>query len=232
MSETLRNSRRELLKLAGVAVLGAGSEAIAGAMSSQQREIFQKPESPSAAVKLLEEGNARFLSQKLISFQEDLDILKAHTESKQEPFAAILACADSRVPVELIFDQSIGHLFVVRVAGNIATPETIASLEYAAAVLNVKAILVLGHVGCGAVKAAMAGKEVPGQISALFQYIQPALVEEHSDLTEACRHNADIQAAVLHHASPVLAGLIEKGDLAIQSGLYDVGTGKVAMHSA
>ena len=91
---------------------------------------------------LLVEGNQRYVAQKLISFQEDLDILKAHTEEHQEPFAAVLSCADSRVPVELVFDQSIGHLFVVRVAGNIATPDTIASLEYGAAVLGVKAILV------------------------------------------------------------------------------------------
>ncbi len=79
----------------------------------------------------------------------------------------MLSCADSRVPVELVFDQSIGHIFVVRVAGNIATPDTIGSLEYGAAVLGVKALLVLGHTNCGAVKATIAGKAVPGQISTL-----------------------------------------------------------------
>ena len=109
---------------------------------------------------LLIKGNQRYVAQKLISFQEDLDILKAETEEHQEPFAAVLSCADSRVPVEWS-STSIGHVFVVRVAGNIATPDTIASLEYGAAVLGVKAILALGHTNCGAVKATLAGKAVP-----------------------------------------------------------------------
>ena len=134
------------------------------------------------------------MAQNLISFHEDLDILKAHSEEHQEPFAAVLSCADSRVPVELVFDQSIGHLFVVRVAGNVATPDTIASLEYSAAVLGVKAILALGHTNCGAVKATMAGKAVPGQISTLYQYIHPAIAGAKGDLTTASRQNATLQA--------------------------------------
>src|SRR5579862_1264203 len=117
-----------------------------------------------AALQAMLEGNKRYVEQRLTSLNEDLAELKQRTVEKQEPFAAVLSCADSRVPVELVFDQSIGHLFVARVAGNIATSEIIASLEYGAAVLGTKAILVLGHGGCGAVKAAMAGKEVPGQI--------------------------------------------------------------------
>ena len=106
-----------------------------------------------------------------MSFDEDKQILRDRTAEKQQPFAALLSCADSRVPVEIIFDQSIGELFVTRVAGNIATPEIIASLEYGAAVLGIKVILVLGHAGCGAVKAAIQAKAVPGQISALFPHL-------------------------------------------------------------
>ena len=98
------------------------------------------------------------------SIEHDLTILREHTADKQEPFAGVLACADSRVPVELVFDQTIGHLFVTRVAGNIVTPEVIASLEYGVAVLGIKALLVLGHNGCGAVKAAMKANAAPGQI--------------------------------------------------------------------
>ena len=86
--------------------------------------------SPEAAVKELLAGNQRFAANQLTSIEHDLKILKEHTVDKQEPFAAVLACADSRVPVELVFDQSIGHIFVTRVAGNIVTPEIIASLEY------------------------------------------------------------------------------------------------------
>ena len=87
----------------------------------------------------------------------------------------MLSCADSRVPVELVFDQTIGHIFVTRVAGNVATSEIIASLEHRAAVLGTKVILVMGHAGCGAVKATIQGAEVPGQISALYPHIQPAV---------------------------------------------------------
>jgi carbonic anhydrase len=134
----------------------------------------QSPLTPDAALAALTEGNQRFMSGRLIAHEQDLAVLKQHTEEKQEPFAAVLSCADSRVPVELVFDQSIGHIFVTRVAGNVVTPEIIGSLEYGAAVLGTKVILVMGHSNCGAVKAAIQGKDVPGQISALFPHLQPA----------------------------------------------------------
>ncbi len=91
---------------------------------------------PDAALNELMDGNKRYTSGKMTSFEHDLAILKQHTEEKQEPFAAVLSCADSRVPVELVFDQTIGHVFVTRVAGNVVTPEIIGSLEYGAAVLG------------------------------------------------------------------------------------------------
>jgi carbonic anhydrase len=191
--------------------------------------VIQRPQSPERAIDLLVEGNQRYVAQKLISFQEDLDILKADTEEHQEPFAAVLSCADSRVPVELVFDQSIGHVFVARVAGNIATPDTIASLEYGAAVLGLKAILVLGHTNCGAVKATLAGKAVPGQISTLYQYIHPAIAGANGDLTTASRQNAVLQASVLRETSPVLADLVKQKKLVVRAALYDVGNGKVSM---
>lgn len=131
---------------------------------------------------MLMEGNERFVAGKLTSFAYDLKILKDGTVEKQEPFAAGLSCADSRVPVELVFDQSIGHLFVARVAGNMMTPEIIASLEYGVAVLGVKAILVMGHAKCGAISAAMKGQEVPGQISTLYQHMMPAIKDIHGDV--------------------------------------------------
>jgi carbonic anhydrase len=146
--------------------------------------------------------------------------------------AAVLSCADSRVPVELVFDQSIGHLFVVRVAGNVATPDTIASVEYGAAVLGLKAILALGHTNCGAVKATLAGKAVPGQISTLYQYIHPATAGANGDLTTASRQNASLQASVLRETSPVLAELVKLKKLAIRAAIYDVGSGKITMLEA
>src|SRR5262249_17460983 len=142
-----------------------------------------------------------------------------------------LACADSRVPVELIFDQTIGHVFVVRVAGNIATTELIASLEYGAAVLGSKTIMVLGHSNCGAVPAAIATKPVPGQISTLYRPLRPAVNESGGNLDEAIKDNAKIQAQLLRESSTVLAEAIAKGNLSIVAGVYDVGSGKVTLLS-
>jgi carbonic anhydrase len=115
---------------------------------------------PDAALAELMAGNERFVTRRITSDAQDLAILKQNNAEKQEPFAAVLSCADSRVPVELVFDQTIGHIFVTRVAGNVATSEIIASLEYGAAVLGTKMILVMGHAGCGAVKATIQGAEV------------------------------------------------------------------------
>jgi carbonic anhydrase len=228
MFQEADNRRREFLKLAGLSLAGLATPS-ARALGQAQRDVIQRPETPERAMQLLVEGNQRYVAQKLISFQEDLDILKADTEEHQEPFAAVLSCADSRVPVELVFDQSIGHIFVVRVAGNIATPDTIASLEYGAAVLGVKAILALGHTNCGAVKATIAGKAVPGQISTLYQYIHPAIAGANGDLTTACRQNASLQASVLRETSPVLAEMVKQKKLAVRAALYDVGSGKITM---
>ncbi len=163
------------------------------------------------------------------SFDEDLTILKQNTVAKQEPFAAVLSCADSRVPVELLFDQSIGHVFVSRVAGNICTPEIIASLEYGAAVLGTAAILVLGHSGCGAVKATIEAKAVPGQISALYAPIRPAVERAGADLAAVTKANALIQADLLRTASPVIADLMTKGRVKVAAAYYDLGSGQVSL---
>ena len=185
--------------------------------------------SPDAAVQELLAGNQRFAANQLTSIEHDLTILKERTVAKQEPFAAVLSCADSRVPVELIFDQTIGHLFVTRVAGNIVTPEIIASLEYGVAVLGVKALVVLGHSACGAVKAAMTADAVPGQISALYPHIQPAVDQAGPDLDAAIKANAKIQAALLRKASTVISGLLKEGKLKVVAGYYDIASGAVTM---
>src|SRR6202008_2960674 len=148
------------------------------------------------------DGNRRFMSGKLNSFNEDLEILKQKTVDKQEPFAAVLSCADSRVPVELIFDQTIGHIFVTRVAGNLVTPELIGSLEYGVAVLGVEVLLVLGHSACGAVKAAMKADAVPGQISSLYPHLRQAVEQSGGDVDKAIAANAKIQADLLRTSSP------------------------------
>jgi carbonic anhydrase len=189
--------------------------------------LAQSSLTPDEALKELMDGNARYVDGRLS--YTDLKELREHTVDKQEPFAAVLACADSRVPVELVFDKSIGQIFVTRVAGNVATSEIIGSLEYGAAVLGTKVILVLGHGNCGAVKAAMYGNPVPGQISSLFPHIQPAVDQSHHDLDAAIRINAKIQADLLSKASPVLSGMLKDGKLKIVAGYYDLASGKVSL---
>src|SRR5271170_2954906 len=182
-----------------------------------------------AAMRELMAGNERYIAGKITSFPEDLKILKEKTVAKQEPFAAVLSCADSRVPVEIIFDQSIGHLFVTRVAGNMVTPEIIASLEYGVAVLGVKAILVMGHSNCGAISAAVAGKEVPGQISVLYQHLMPGIAGAKGDVPLAVKMNAAYQAKLLAESSTVIAKAIKDEGVKVASGTYDLGTGRVTL---
>lgn len=184
---------------------------------------------PETALKELMEGNKRYRAINLTGCRQDLAVLQQKTMEKQEPFAALLSCADSRVPVELVFDQSIGEIFVTRIAGNITTPEIIASLEYGTVVLGAKVIMVLGHGNCGAVKATIEAKEVPGQISALYAAIQPAVDQAGTKLMEATKANAKIHATLLRQASPVIAGLIKDKKLDVVAAYYDLGTGEVSI---
>jgi carbonic anhydrase len=215
--------RRRILA-GGAAALVAGASLV-GPRSARAQSSLR----PDEALQRLMEGNDRFVRSQLTSLRDDLAALRTATVSKQEPFAAVLSCADSRVPVELVFDQSIGRLFVTRVAGNMASPEVIASLEYGAEVLGARVIMVLGHEGCGAVAAALAGKPEPGQISALFAPLRAAVERAGPDPVAVCQANARIQADILSTASPVLADLIEHGSLKVVSGYYALATGKVSL---
>jgi carbonic anhydrase len=225
----MKPSRRGFLQTAAGGTLAGLLTGAAMELATPDSVRAQSTLSPDAALQELVNGNQRFTSDRLTSFEADLRILKQNTEEKQEPFAAVLSCADSRVPVELIFDQTIGHIFVTRVAGNVATSEIIASLEYGAAVLGVKVILVMGHGNCGAVKATIQAKEVPGQISALYPHIQPAVNQAGSNLDAATKANTKIQAALLREASTVVAGLVKEGKLKVVAGHYDVVSGNVTL---
>ncbi len=219
-------SRRRLLQLGlggTAASLVAGSFPLAVPLSAQTPDVS----TPDAALAELMAGNKRYVSNTLNSPQHDLDLLKQHNVEKQQPFAAILSCADSRVPVEWVFDQTIGHVFVTRVAGNLITPEIIGSLEYGAAVLGTKVILVLGHAGCGAVAAAIQGKSVPGQISSLFPHIQAAIDQAGPDLVATIKANAVHQARLLGESSTVLAPMIKEGKVKVVAGYYELATGAV-----
>jgi carbonic anhydrase len=222
-------SRRRLL---GATIVGATTSVLAGAGAEVVLPLAaraQTMKSPAEALQALVEGNRRFVERKLTFYQDDLAILQQNTAEKQEPFASVLSCADSRVPVELVFDQSIGHVFVNRVAGNIATTEIMASVEYGAVVLGTKVIMVLGHSNCGAVKATIDGKAVPGQISSLYRFIRPAVDAAGANLDAAAVANAKIQAQLLKESSPALAELVKEGKLSVVAAFYDVASGKVTL---
>ncbi|MGB2635405.1 MAG: carbonic anhydrase [Candidatus Acidiferrum sp.] len=221
--------RREFLQKAfSTALVGAvaqtGLELTSPAALRAQTNL-----TPDAALQELVAGNERFSKNQMTSIDHDLAMLKDHTVDKQEPFAGVLSCADSRVPVELIFDQTIGHIFVTRVAGNIITPEITGSLEYGVAVLGIKALLVLGHANCGAVKAAMKADPVPGQISSLYSHLRPAVEKSGGSLEKAIEENARYQADLLRTSSPVIKEAIKSGKLKVQAGVYDLATGKVTL---
>ena len=210
------------------AVVGVAAQAGIDLASPQQLHA-QTNLSPDAALHELLVGNRRFAENRLASIEHDLIVLKEHTVEKQEPFAAVLACADSRVPVELVFDQTIGHIFVTRVAGNVVTPEIIATLEYGVVVLGIKVLLVVGHRNCGAVKAAMKADIVPGQISVLYQHLQPAIEQSGGNVDKAIETNARFQAELLRTSSTVIRDAAKAGKLKVEAGVYDLLTGKVSL---
>lgn len=217
-------TRRAFLKTA-VAVAGSAGMAAHGLQFADA----QTTDTPQQALRRLVEGNRRFVQNRPKGIRQNMEKAREKTEKKQEPFAAILSCADSRVPVEIIFDQGIGDIFGARVAGNIATPTIIASLEYGAAVLGTKAIVVLGHGDCGAVSATIRGKGVPGQISALYSYIYPAVEQAGNDVNTVSKQNARNQATLLRKASPVLSELVKKGELLVVPAFYHLETGQVQL---
>jgi carbonic anhydrase len=222
-----RWSRRSLLR--STLAAGALTPGFGAMLAAPTTALAQTAMSPDQALKEMMDGNKRFVQQEMRAYEDDLKLLKQKTAEHQAPFAALLSCADSRVPVELIFDQSIGQLFVTRVAGNIATSDLIASLEYGVAVLGAKAIIVLGHSNCGAVKATIDANAVPGQISTLFRSIRPAIDQAGPNLEAATKVNAKIQAGLLRTSSPVLADLIGKGQLKIVAAYYEIGNGVVTI---
>jgi carbonic anhydrase len=213
-------TRRQFVAGAAVAGLVAGSGGLLRAQTGMTGE---------AAMQELLAGNERYIAGKITSFPEDLKILKEKTVLKQEPFAAVLACADSRVPVEILFDQSIGHVFVTRVAGNIVTPEIMASLEYGVAALGLKAVLILGHTNCGAIAAAVEGKEVPGQISVLYQHLMPGVRDAHGDVVQAVKANVVFQTRSVRESSTLIAKAIKENGVKVAGGVYDLGVGRVTL---
>jgi len=181
---------------------------------------------PLQALDFLRHGNERFVSGRSAAPNRDINRLR-EVAPRQTPFAAFLGCADSRVPIEIVFDQGFGDLFVTRIAGNVAATEIIASLEFATQVLGAKVLYVLGHTSCGAVTAAAKAAPVPGQISALFQHIRPAVRAAKGDVTTAIRENVKLQAQTLVEASTVISSLVSDGKVIVAGGIFDLESGRV-----
>ncbi len=216
--------------IAGAASAGLSIPLLAGlprrAAAAPLGYSLVNPATPEEALQLLYEGNRRFVEGRVKAPNRNMERVRA-VAPKQAPFAAFLGCADSRVPIEIVFDQGFGDVFVTRVAGNIADPAIIGSLEFGTLALGAKVIFVLGHSSCGAVAAAVKGDAVPGQISTLYQHLAPAARLAKGDIPTATRENVRIQAELLAQSSPVIAGLIKEGKLAMAGGVYDLATGIV-----
>jgi len=201
-------------------------------MMITQTKISQRELSPSQIKTILVEGNQRFITNHKV--ERDLNKQVSITSAGQFPFAAVLSCIDSRVPVELVFDLGIGDIFSVRVAGNIVNEDVLGSLEYSCKVAGSKIIVVLGHTKCGAVTAACKNVEL-GNITKLLDKIQPAVtaVKESSSediinqIEEVAKKNVNFSIDRIRKESPILAEMENNNEIEIIGAIYDVNSGLV-----
>ena len=189
---------------------------------------------PDEALKLLLAGNQRFAAGNLNSVARDeIAQRRAELVQGQKPFAIVLCCSDSRVGPELVFDQELGNIFVVRTAGEVLDAAGIGSIEYAVAHLGSPLLLVLGHEHCGAVAAAVADAKEPGHIASIVKAIRPAVAKTKGQpgdpLQNAVRANVQDIAARLRNTSPILSEKVKAGRLKIMGATFSLGTGKVEL---
>lgn len=202
-----------------------------------QTKASQDAISPAKALELLKEGNQRFTAKQQV--ERDLNLQVEQTSTGQFPFATVLSCIDSRVPAELVFDQGIGDVFSVRIAGNFVNADILGSMEFASKLAGTKLILVLGHTACGAVKGACDHAEL-GNLTAMLDNIAPAVeaIAEPENAADRTSANIDFVNAVgtknveltidrIREESPVLAEMEQAGEIQIVGGMYDIATGKV-----
>jgi carbonic anhydrase len=227
--------RRAVLKLAATAATGLLSLPPALA---QPAKAPPKPEnvlSPNAALERLMQGNARYVDG--VSKRHDFTHEREPLRTGQNPFAGILSCADSRIAPEYCFDTARGDIFVCRVAGNFASDEIVASLEYAVQVLETPLVLVLGHDACGAVDATIKsikdGTTLPGHLPSLVAAISPAVKAAQSEtgdlLENAIRRNVMLNVEKLKAAGPILNTFVESRKLRIVGGIYKLASGKIEL---
>jgi len=187
-------------------------------------------ESCRKTLELLLDGNRRFVEDRSEHPRTDA-ARRAELRTGQRPIAAVVGCADSRVPVEVVFDQGLGDLFSVRVAGNVASQVVVGSIEYAVEVLGVRVVVVLGHEQCGAVQAALEGAEASAPLELILNEIRPAIKEAQergSPLLETVvRIHATNVASALAERSRMIQSRVESGELLIAPLLYDLGSGLV-----
>jgi carbonic anhydrase len=186
---------------------------------------------PRIGLKKLMGGNKRFIEGKTIKPRQDMNTIKS-LENGQEPFATIVGCSDSRVPNEMIFDQGLGDLFIIRTAGQVSAAASYGSMEFAILKLKTKLIVVLGHTECGAVAAAVERPEdVPGHIVTLINEIKPAVAKcahlPGNPVNNAVRQNVIDQVNNLRDLDPILHKKYLKGEILIVGAVYDIHTGKV-----
>lgn len=190
---------------------------------------------PQEALDLLMEGNHRFVNN--LTTNKDMQSLVQIIKDKQYPFASILSCSDSRAPVELLFDQALGDIFSVRLAGNISSDKAIGSLEFGSKYLNSKLIVVLGHTDCGAIKAACDNFR-DGHIGEIINLIRPAVRMEKTVLenrnssnvdfvNKVCELNVISQIDEIIHSSDIIQDLITDKQIGIVGGIYNLTTGEV-----
>jgi len=244
-------SRRHLLQLAGVTAgtlaapkLLAGGAKAAEVMAPSLQKSLDACTPPGDALQGLLERNKKFskawralgdgispserMTLKASMFNESCQIDRLALAEGQRPWAALISCADARVAPEWIFAAGSGELFQVRVAGNNAYDDGIASLEYAVAVLGVPLILVLGHSGCGAVKAAMSSEPLTPLLENLVKPIRASL-QSRDDLTQAIEGNARFAAEQLTKRSAVINEAHASGKVAIKSAFFDIKSGRVSL---
>ena len=232
-SRTVRPSRRSFLLAAST--MGLVLTRAAGAKETKTPPKPGNVLSPDAALKRLQEGNARYVEG--LARRHDFKHEREALVGGQNPYAAILSSADSRIAPEYAFDSGRGDLFVCRVAGNFADEDMIASMEYAVALLAVPLILVLGHEGCGAVDATIKSlkddKELPGHMPSLVEAIAPAVKavskQGGDTLGNAIRQNVIDNVAKLKSTTPLLSAAVEQGKLKVVGGIYRLGDGKVGL---
>jgi carbonic anhydrase len=226
-------SRRSMLT--GAAAFAATAWSAGGAFA-QEASPPQNAITPDEALRRLMDGNARYVAN--TPSVRDFSAGRAARAQAQYPVAAVLSCADSRVAPEFVFDQGPGDLFVVRIAGNVANDDTIASLEYAVQFLKAPLVLVLGHTNCGAVQAAIKvwqnNEMLPGHLPELIAGIRPAIAIAQASgrqnlLETATAENVRQTITRIGNAVPILSGAANSGRIKIAGGVYDLATGKVNM---